>query len=108
MREDSLPGGSMRPNSYDEVTTRFLRKDERFINTLETEMPLVFEAKERKDLKFLRDFLAANSEKLMEDVGKYGALLFRGFDIQSDKDFESALLSIKHLNGISEAFSTLR
>lgn len=94
----------MRPNSYDEVTTRFLRKDERFINTLETEMPLVFEAKERKDLKFLRDFLASNSEKLMEDVGKYGALLFRGFDIQSDKDFESTLLSIKHLNGISEAF----
>lgn len=91
-------------NSYDEVTTRFLRKEERFINTSETEMPLVFEAKEHKDLKFLQDFLKANSEKLMEDVGKYGALLFRGFDIQSDKDFENAILSIKGLHGISEAF----
>ena len=91
-------------NSYDGVTTRFLRKDERLINTSETEMPLVFEAKEHKDLKFLQDFLKANSENLMDDVGKYGALLFRGFDIQSDKDFENAILSINGLHGISEAF----
>lgn len=91
-------------NNYDGVTTRFLRKDERLINTSETEMPLVFEAKEHKGLNFLQDFLQANSEKLMEDVGKYGALLFRGFDIQSDKDFETAILSINGLHGISDAF----
>jgi alpha-ketoglutarate-dependent taurine dioxygenase len=91
-------------NSYEGVTTRFLRIDERLINTLETEMPLVIEAKEHKDLKFLQDFLKANSEKLMDDVGKYGALLFRGFDIQSDKDFENAILSVNGLHGISEAF----
>lgn len=94
----------MMPNSYDGVTTRFLRKDERLINTLETEMPLVIEAKEHKGLKFLQNFLKANSEKLMEDVGKYGALLFRGFDIKSDHDFENAIVSINGLNGISEAF----
>lgn len=94
----------MTHNSYDGVTTRFLRKDEHLINTSETEMPLVFEAKEHKDLKFLQNFLQANSEKLMEDVGKYGALLFRGFEIQSDKDFENAILSIKGLHGISDAF----
>ncbi len=91
-------------SSYDGVTARFLRKEERLVNSLETEMPLVFEAKEHKDLKFLQDFLEANSDDLMEDVGKYGALLFRGFDIQSDKDFEQAILNIKGLNGISEAF----
>lgn len=90
--------------NYDGVTTRFLRKDERLINTLETEMPLVFEAKEKRDLKFLQDFLKANSENLMDDVGKHGALLFRGFDIQADKDFENAILSINGLHGISEAF----
>lgn len=94
----------MKPDSYNGVTTRFLRKDERFINTLETEMPLVFEAKEHKDIKFLQDFLKANSEKLMDDVGNYGALLFRGFDIQSDKDFENVILSINGLRGISQAF----
>lgn len=91
-------------NSYDGVTARFLRNDERLINTSETEMPLVFEAKEQTSLNFLQDFLKANSEKLMDDVGKYGALLFRGFDIQSDKDFENTILSINGLHGISEAF----
>jgi alpha-ketoglutarate-dependent taurine dioxygenase len=94
----------MIPNSYVGVTTRFLRKDERLITSLETKMPLVFEAKEHADIKFLQDFLKTNSENLMQDVAKYGALLFRGFDIQSDNDFENAILSIKGLTGISEAF----
>ncbi len=91
-------------NNYEGVTTRFLRKEERLVSSSETEMPLVFEAKERKDVKFIQDFLKANSEKLMEDAGKYGALLFRGFDIQSDGDFEDSILSIEGLKGMSEAF----
>ena len=91
-------------NSYDGVATRFLRKDERLINSLETDMPLVFEAKEHTDVKFLQDFLKANSANLMQDVAKYGALLFRGFAIQSDHDFENAVLSINGLKGISDAF----
>lgn len=94
----------MIPINYKGVTTRFLRKDERLINTEETEMPLVFEAKEHKDLKFLQNFLIENSNSLMQDVAKYGALLFRGFDIKTDKDFEDAILSIKGLHGISDAF----
>jgi alpha-ketoglutarate-dependent taurine dioxygenase len=94
----------MASNGYGGVATRFLRKNERLIHSLETEMPLVFEAKERTDLKFLQDFLKANSENLMNDVAKYGALLFRGFDIQSDQDFENAILSVNGLHGIREAF----
>ena len=90
--------------NYAGVTTRFLRPDERLINTSETEMPLVIEAKEPKDLKFLQEFLKANSKNLMDDAGKYGALLFRGFDIQSDKDFENAITSINGVHGISQAF----
>lgn len=94
----------IRPNSYDGITTRFLSSEERLVTSLETEMPLVLEAKEHRDTKYLQDFLKANSEKLMEDVAKYGALLFRGFDIQSDADFEKTILSINGLRGISEAF----
>lgn len=94
----------MENNGYNGVKTRFLRKKERQIHTLETEMPLVFEPTKRKDVKFLKEFLEANSDSLMKDVGTYGALLFRGFDIQSEKEFENAILSIKGLNGISEAF----
>lgn len=91
-------------NSYEGVTTRFLREDEHLIPSLENEMPRVIEAKECTDVKFLQDFLKANSEKLMEDVGRYGALLFRGFDIKSDRDFEKTILSINGLKGISDAF----
>ena len=91
-------------NKYDGVTTRFLHNEERLISSLETEMPLVFEAKERADTEFLQNFLKANSENLMEDVAKYGALLFRGFAIQSDHDFENAILSVNGLQGISQAF----
>lgn len=93
-----------KPNSYEGVTTRFLRKDERLVPSSETEMPLVFEATDHTDIKFLQEFLKNNSQKLMEDAGTYGALLFRGFDIQSDKDFENTILSINGLHGISEAF----
>lgn len=91
-------------NSYEGVTTRVLRPDERLIASQETDMPLVFEAKDQASTQFLQTFLQANSESLMEDVAQYGALLFRGFDIQSDQDFENAILSIDGLNGISEAF----
>lgn len=94
----------MTQNAYKGVTTRFLRQDERLIHSQETEMPLVFEAKEKKDLKFLQHFLVENSAQLMEDVAKHGALLFRGFDIKADKDFEDAILSIQGLHGISDAF----
>lgn len=97
-------GDPMNPTSYDGVTARFLRKDERLVGSSETEMPLVIEAKERKDLKFLHEFLKVNSERLIKDAGKYGALLFRGFDIQSDKDFENTITSINGIQGISDAF----
>lgn len=88
---------------YEGVTTRFLRDDEHLVPS-DPQMPLVIEAKDRKDIKFLQEFLKANSDKLMEDVGTYGALLFRGFDVRSDKDFETAILSIDGLKGISDAF----
>lgn len=89
---------------YEGVTVRFLNKDERLVPTAESELPLVIEARDRKDVKFLQEFLDKNSAKLLEDCGKYGALLFRGFDIQTDRDFEHTLLKIKGLQGISDAF----
>jgi len=93
-----------RTNRYEGVTTRFLRPDEHLIQSEEKEMPLVIEAKDRKDIQFLQEFLKANSEKLIEDAAKYGALLFRGFEIQSDSDFEKTITSIHGIHGISEAF----
>lgn len=91
-------------NEYTGVTTRFLRDEERFALSDEKEMPLVIEAKASTSSEFLQKFLATNAIKLMEDLAQYGALLFRGFDINSDEQFEQSMLSIPDFRGISEAF----
>ena len=93
----------MHPN-YDEVTTRFLRVDERLIVSEETEMPLVIEPKGASDVAFLQTFLASNSTQILADIAKYGAVLLRGFDITSEEAFENTLLSIQGFRGISDAF----
>jgi alpha-ketoglutarate-dependent taurine dioxygenase len=91
-------------HDYASVTTRFLRQDERFMLSQEHEMPLVLEAKESTDVKFLKDFLATHSTQILEDLAHYGAILLRGFDISSDEDFEKSILSIDGFQGISDAF----
>lgn len=89
---------------YPNVTTRFLNPDERLISSDEYEMPLVIEATDRKDLAFLQAFLSSHATQLLEDISNYGAVLLRGFDVNTEKDFEESVLSIKGLRGISEAF----
>lgn len=89
---------------YKGVITRFLNTDERFIQSDETEMPLVIEAKDNRDLPFLKKFLKENSEKITSDIAHFGAILLRGFDIKQDLDFEEAVLSIDGFKGIKEAF----
>ncbi len=91
-------------NEYTGVITRFLCDDERFALSEEKEMPLVIEAKEATDPDFLQKFLASNAIKLIEDLANYGAILLRGFDINSDEQFEKTILSIPEFHGISEAF----
>lgn len=89
---------------YADVTTRFLRQDERLVVSEETEMPLVIEARESKTVAFLQTFLAANSTLILADISKYGAVLLRGFDIANEEDFEKTVLSIQGMRGISDAF----
>lgn len=91
-------------NQYNEVQTRFLTDDERLILSNEKEMPLVIEAKEQKSLSFLIQWLANNAEAVIHDMAQYGAVLLRGFEIQSDEDFEKVILSIPSFRGISDAF----
>lgn len=89
---------------YQGVTTRFLRDDERLILSNEKEMPLVIEAKDNKDTVFLHRFLQQHSREILDDIAKYGAVLLRGFHVASDADFENTVLSVKGLQGISDAF----
>lgn len=92
------------PNEYQGVNTRFLRDDERFVLSEEKEMPMVIEARDSSDLSFLHEFLAAHSAKIIEDMARYGAVLLRGFAVNSDEQFEQTVLSIPEFSGIAEAF----
>lgn len=89
---------------YQGVTTRFLCDHERLMLSDEKDMPLVLEAKDFSDVDSLVSFLKNHSPQLMQDVATYGAILFRGFAIDSDTAFEKALLSIDGLQGIRNAF----
>lgn len=91
-------------HKYKEVTTRFLRDEERLILSQEKEMPLVLEAKTHHDVSFLQTFLANHSKYIIQDIAEYGAVLLRGFTITTDKQFESIILSIPEFRGIKEAF----
>lgn len=87
-----------------QVTRRFLRSDERLLESEEKEMPLVIEAGDNKEIQFLQQYLATHSEQLIQDIAQYGAVLLRGFHIHSDEDFEKTILSIPQFQAISEAF----
>jgi alpha-ketoglutarate-dependent taurine dioxygenase len=91
-------------HQYQGVNTRFLEAHERLIQSDEKQMPLVIESQLSKDLPFFQEFLEKHSTNLLEDLAQYGALLFRGFDIQTEEDFENSILKMKGLEGISEAF----
>ncbi len=67
-------------------------------------MPLVIEATTHKDMNFLKEFLKSNANTLLADMKQYGAVLLRGFAIDSDEQFEQAILSIPAFRPISEAF----
>lgn len=91
-------------NSYADVNTRFLHSHERLISSKADELPLVIEPKQETSMYFLKNFLSSHSREILEEISTYGAILLRGFDVSSETDFESALLSIHGLEGISEAF----
>ncbi|MFI4963314.1 MAG: TauD/TfdA family dioxygenase [Legionellales bacterium] len=89
---------------YKGVVSRFLRPDERLIVSDEQEMPLVIEPAGSTSLPFLKQFLVDNSTQIIDDLAHYGAVLLRGFDVETDEDFEQTVLSIPEFKGISEAF----
>ncbi len=91
-------------NQYEGVTTRFLRSDERQVVCEDNSLPLVIEAHLSKDKAFLQQFLRRNSAQILADITTFGAVLLRGFTIESDEDFENTVTQIDGFQGISDAF----
>ena len=84
------------------MRTRFLRADERPFSSEEPETPFVIEPLHCSDGAFLSEFLSLESEQIICDLANYGALLLRGFQIESMTDFERQILAIRRTDAIDE------
>jgi len=91
---------------YHGVTTRFLRENERLIPTKENKLPFVIEpaTAELGSVDFLQSFLSMHSNNIMHDIATYGAVLLRGFNITSTKEFEKTILTIDGMQGMRHFF----
>ena len=87
---------------YNGVVVRLLASSERRVEVNETQTPLVISPGQSSSPKVLCDFLRSHSAQISEDLVKHGAILLRGFRIESCADFERSVLSIGGMNGISE------
>src|SRR5437879_13884719 len=52
----------------------------------------------------LKRFLADNGDSVTDALCRFGAILFRGFGIQSEIEFESTILSIDELQSMASYF----
>src|SRR3990167_9425426 len=89
---------------YPNVITRFLADHERLVAFHSIEFPLVIEASINKNLDFLTDFLHTHADDITQDIAYYGAVLLRGFAVQSNADFQDVVLSIPSMQPMREAF----
>ena len=89
--------------NYLDVVCRLLNRDEMLI-PCQSDFPLVIEPKKEKSLRFIKNFLNAHSQEIMTDLTKFGAILFRGFDIKTSSDFQSAVLALKEIHPFSDRF----
>jgi Taurine catabolism dioxygenase TauD, TfdA family len=87
---------------YDGVVVRLLDSAERRVQISETETPLVIAPRQSSSPQFLREFLSSNSTQLSEDIARHGAILLRGFNVDSVAEFERQVLSIRSMRGMRD------
>jgi len=85
-------------------TARYLNDDERMISTSLKNIPLVIEPSENSGEINLPDFVAENSRKILSQLTENGAVLLRGFKVDSEKDFEQTITSIKGFQAMQSYF----
>ena len=82
------------PKFLQDVTVSLLPLDEQKRGSFK-KFPLVVEpkAQEQRSLDFLSNFVETNRGWIDDMMLQYGAVLFRGFDIDSERDVQSAIMS---------------
>ena len=87
---------------YEDVVCRYLCNAERRVPTELECTPLVIEPNNFSSSDFLQQFLEHNSETLVQDIARYGAVLLRGFEINSQQSLEKTILSIHGMRGMRD------
>jgi alpha-ketoglutarate-dependent taurine dioxygenase len=89
---------------YSGVSARKLFVEERWKATTSDDVPLVIEPDRAGDLRCLETFLGGHSSRLVGDISKHGAVLLRGFHVESPREFERQMLRITEMRPISDVF----
>lgn len=90
--------------TYVDVTTRFLKQKEIPIRPGCERGPLVIEAKSSASVDFFKGFLSSHGADIKRALYTHGAILLRGFQIESDHDFATMISSIPNLRPMSDYF----
>ncbi len=70
---------------------RFLQDDEKTFSSIETELPLVMEPINEKSFTVLKALLNESCDWFNKQLDTYGAILFRGFEIEGAEQFQKVL-----------------
>jgi alpha-ketoglutarate-dependent taurine dioxygenase len=87
-----------------EVSTRFLRPSERPAVAVDLSTPLVFEPVEQSKIEWLESYLRENGGHVLQDVATHGAVLLRGFPVETIAQFEQVITAIPGMRGIDQMF----
>jgi alpha-ketoglutarate-dependent taurine dioxygenase len=70
---------------------RFLQDSEKTFSSIETELPLVIEPVNEKSFTVLKALLNESSDWFNKQLDTYGAILFRGFEVEDAEQFQKVL-----------------
>jgi len=70
---------------------RFLEDDEKNFSTIETQLPLVIEPVNEKSFTLLKALLNESCDWFNKQLDTYGAILFRGFEVEGAEQFQKVL-----------------
>ncbi|WP_248277173.1 TauD/TfdA family dioxygenase [Brasilonema octagenarum] len=70
---------------------RFLQDDEKTVASTEKELPLVIEPVKEKSFAVLKALLKESAQWFNKQLDTYGAILFRGFEVEGAEQFQKAL-----------------
>ena len=87
---------------YPDVVRCTLSPEERRVPVSENGTPLVIKPLKSSSKAFLREFLVTHSREILNDAAQHGAVLLRGFDLESPQDFEQQILSIRGMRGVRD------